>query len=414
MPDAATALVRLVVALLIGFLIGLERERAEVRKGRELFAGVRTFPLIALAGAVPLLVEGPLGLGLLAASVLVVGAITVTSYLRESAAGHVGATTEMAAIAAFLLGAVAGAGRLEVAGAAGVGVAVLLAAKPPLERFTRALSPEEMSATLELAVVSVIVLPLLPDRTWDPWGALNPREIWIVVVLVSALSFAGFLAGRFLGERRGILVTGALGGLVSSTAMTLAMAERSRGGTPRAAAAAAVVASTVMAVRMLVVAGGVRPALVPPLAPVVAAMVTVGAAAAWGLARGERPAARAPRLRNPFSLRHAVGFAAVYALVVLAVHGGRARFGAGGLYLTAALSGLIDVDAITVAVARGAEGAGGRGVPVLAVTIAAVANALTKAGMAVVLGAGPFRLFTAAALVAMAAAGGLTALAVTR
>jgi len=122
--------------------------------------------------------------------------------------GHVGATTEIAALATFLLGAVAGAGHLTIAGATGVGVAVLLAAKPRIEGFTRALTAEEVSAALELAVITVIVLPLLPDKPLDPWGILSPREIWIVVVLVSALSFAGFIAVRVLGEQRGTLVTG--------------------------------------------------------------------------------------------------------------------------------------------------------------------------------------------------------------
>jgi uncharacterized membrane protein (DUF4010 family) len=410
MPDTEVALTRLAVALLVGFLIGLDRERAEARKDRELFAGIRTFPLIGLAGAVPMLVGGPLGMALLAASVLIVGGVTIQSYVRESARGHVGATTEVAALAVFLLGALAGAGQLAVAAAAGVTVAVLLAAKPPLERFTRALTPEEVTATLELAVISVIVLPILPDRTWDPWNALNPREIWIVVVLVSGLSFAGFLAARFFGERRGILLTGALGGLVSSTAVTMAMAERSHGGAPRAAAAAAVIASTIMAARIVVVAGGLQPAIVPSLLPVTAAMVVVGAAAAWLLARGESGRAEPARLRNPFSLRHAVGFATVYALVVLGVHVAKERFGAGGLYATAALSGLVDVDAITVAVARGGSIDGGFAVPVGAITIAAIANSLVKAGMAVGFGAGSFRVLTASALGALAVAGGVAAL----
>jgi uncharacterized membrane protein (DUF4010 family) len=414
MPDVGTALARLVVALLIGFLVGLDRERAEVRKGRELVAGIRTFPLIGLAGAVPMLVGGPLGMALLVASLLTVGAVLVASYVREAAAGHVGATTEMAAVAVLLLGALAGAGQLEVAGAAGVAVAVLLAAKPPLERFTRALGPDEMAATLELAVISLIVLPLLPDRTFDPWNALNPREIWIVVVLVSSLSFAGFLASRFLGERRGILLTGALGGLVSSTAVTMAMAQRSRDGAPRAAAAAAAIASTIMAARIAVIAGGIQPAIIVPLLPVAAAMVVVGAVTAVLLARGETARGGPARLRNPFSLQQALGFGTAYALVVLAVHVAKERFGAAGLYATAALSGLVDVDAITVAVARGASTDQHFAVAVTAITIAAIANSLVKAGMAIAFGAGAFRVYTASALGALAAAGGLAALVTAR
>jgi uncharacterized membrane protein (DUF4010 family) len=231
-------------------------------------------------------------------------------------------------------------------------------------------------------------------------------------VLVSSLSFAGFLAARFFGERRGILLTGGLGGLVSSTAVTMAMAERSRAGAPRAAAAAAVIASTIMAARIIVVAGSLQPAIVPPLLPVTGAMVVVGAVTAWILARGETGGAPPAQLQNPFSLRQAVGFATVYALVVLGVHVAEERLGTAGLYATAALSGLVDVDAITVAVARGGPVGGGYGPPVLAIAIAAISNSLVKAGMAVAFGAGAFRVLTAAALTALALAGGLAAVVV--
>ena len=197
------AIERLLVALLVGFLIGLDRERAEVRKGHAEFAGVRTFPLIALAGCIPMLVFDRTGPVLLAVAFLAVAAVTVISYHREVQEGRVGATTEVAAIGTFLLGALAGAGEIVLAAAAGVAVSVLLVAKPKLEAFSRALSPEELNAVLELAVISVIVLPLLPNRGYGPWQVLNPRGIWWVVVLVTALSFAGFVAVRLLGERRG-------------------------------------------------------------------------------------------------------------------------------------------------------------------------------------------------------------------
>jgi len=219
---------RLLVALLVGFLIGLDRERAEVRKHHQLFAGIRTFPLIALAGAVPMLVVDIAGSALVVASFLAVAAIAVVSYIRSSAAGGIGATTEVAALATFLLGALAGAGQLVVAGAAGVGVAVLLVAKPRLEAFSRALTAEELSAALELAVISVIVLPLLPNRGYGPWQVLNPFGIWLVVVLVTTLSFAGFVAVRVWGERQGLAIAAGIGAVVSSTAVTIAMATRSR------------------------------------------------------------------------------------------------------------------------------------------------------------------------------------------
>ncbi len=409
-PSLTAALERLAVALLVGFLIGLDRERAEVRKEHRLFAGVRTFPLIALVGAMPMLMPAPAGSALLVASFVAVAAVALVSYLRSSAAGDIGATTEVAALATFLLGALAGAGQLVVAAAAGVTVAVLLVAKPRLEAFSHALTPEEVSAALELAVISVIVLPVLPDRGYGPWAVLNPRQIWLVVVLVSALSFVGFIAMRVLGERRGLVLTGALGGLVSSTAMTLAMAERSRlGDAPATAAAAAVLASTVMCLRIGVLAGAVNAGVLPGLLPPLAVMTAAGVGAAWWLARTRAagPAAPGARLGNPFRLRAALTFGGVYALVLVVVQGAQQTLGEAGMYGAAALAAVADVDAPTVAFARLAGGAAGWRAPVAAITIAAVANTLVKLGLAATLGAGPFRRQVTTALGAMAFVGAL-------
>jgi uncharacterized membrane protein (DUF4010 family) len=407
--SAAVVLERLLVALMIGILIGLDRERAEVRKARQIFAGVRTFPLVALAGAIPVLLVDRVGPLLLAMSLLSIAAIAVVSYVRSSASGDIGATTEVAAIATFLLGALAGAGQLVVAGACGVAVAVLLVAKPKLEAFSRALTPEELTAALELAVITVIVLPVLPNRGYGPWHVLNPREIWLVVVLVTALSFVGFVAMRLLGERRGMQVTGAVGGLVSSTAVTMAMAERSRAaeGLGRAAAAAAVVASSIMPLRMAVLAGAVNAGILPRLLPVVGAMALAGLAAAWvlSLRRPDETNESGAGIRNPFSVVAALSFAAIYGVVLLVVRGSGEYFGAGGTYAAAALSAVADVDAVTIAFSRSGPGATAWQVPAAAVAVAAVTNTLVKLGIAVGMGTGRFRRYMAVSLGVMAAVG---------
>jgi uncharacterized membrane protein (DUF4010 family) len=412
----AAMLERLLVALLIGVLIGLDRERAEVRKGRQIFAGIRTFPLIAVAGAVGVLLIDRAGPMLLAVSLLAIAAIAVVSYVRSSAEGDVGATTEVAAVATFLLGALAGSGQLVVAGACGVAVAVLLVAKPNLEGFSRALSPEELTAALELAVITVIVLPLLPDHGYGPWAVLNPREIWLVVVLVTALSFVGFMAMRLLGERRGMAVTGAVGGLVSSTAVMIAMAERSRGveSMRRAAAAAAVVASAIMPLRVAVLAGAVNAGILPRLLPAVAAMTLAGLVAAWLLSR-RRPDEAAQsdaRIRNPFSLVAALSFAVIYAVVLLVVRGASEYFGASGTYVAAGLSAIADVDAVTIAFARLGPGDLAWRIPAAAVTLAAVVNTLVKLALGLGMGAGRFRRYLVYSLGATAAAGVVAGIAV--
>ena len=403
-----TAAERLLVALLIGTLIGLDRERAEVRKERPLFAGIRTFPLIALAGAVPLLLPSPVGAAFGVVSFIAVISIALVSYAR-TVAGDVGATTEVAAIVTFLLGALAGAGDLALAGAAGVAVAILLAAKPPLEAFSRALRPEELTAVLELAVITVIVLPLLPNSGYGPWQVLNPREIWLVVVLVSALSFAGFVLIRLLGPHRGMLLAGTVGGLVSSTAVTMAMAERSHAAPrlARVAAAATALAATIMCVRVGMLAAAVNAAVLPHLAPVLVAMAAAGSIAAWLLARGQGGdrEIEGALVANPFSLSAALLFAALYTLVLLVVRGARELLGERGLYLAAALSAVADVDAPTVAFARlGPAGDDWRG-PATAIVIAAMSNTIVKLGLGVGLGAGRFRAQVAAALGAIVLAG---------
>jgi len=405
---------RLLVAVLVGFLIGLDRERAEARKTHQLFAGIRTFPLIALAGAVPMLLLNSVGPALVVASFVGVAAVAVVSYIRGSATGDLGATTEIAALATFLIGALAGVGELVVAGAAGVAVAVLLVAKPRLERFSRALTQEELSSALELAVVSVIILPLVPNRGYGPWRSLNPFEIWSVVVLVCTLSFAGFVAMRLLGEQRGLTVAGLLGALVSSTAVTVSMAQQARASRALAGAAAgaAVLASTVMCLRVAVFAGAVNTGILPRLMPVVGIMTLTGAAAAWRLMRRILPPsteASGAKLTNPFSLTAAVTFGAIYALVVLIVRAADEFFGVSGMYVAAGLASLADVDAVSIAFARlGGESASWHA-PALAVAIAMITNTLVKLGIALAMGAGVFRRHVAAALGVMALVGAATA-----
>ncbi|MGE0824854.1 MAG: MgtC/SapB family protein [Candidatus Binatia bacterium] len=403
---------RLLVALLIGILIGLERERSEARKSHKLFAGVRTFPLIALAGAAPMLILDITGPALLVVAFVAVAATALVSYARTSASGDLGATTEMAAISTFLLGTLAGAGDLHVAAAVGIGVAILLAAKPRIEAFSQALSSEELAATLELAVISVIILPLLPDREYGPWQVLNPFNIWLMVVLVSSLSFAGFVAMRLWGARQGLVIAGVVGALVSSTAVTMAMSARSRAHSDLAsvAAAATVLACTIMCVRVGILAGIVDVGILPRLLPVLLVMVVSGTASAWLLARRAPPRRESSpetTLANPFSLREALSFGAVYAIVLMGARAGEAYFGAGGMYIAAVFSALVDVDAVTIAFTRlGPTGDVWR-IAAAAVTLAVVTNTVVKLGIAMVAGAPLFRRGVAFALGVMAVLGGL-------
>jgi uncharacterized membrane protein (DUF4010 family) len=403
---------RLGVALLVGFLIGLDRERAEARKHVDLFAGVRTFPLIALAGALPSLAVEAWGIAPLIAALAAFAALLGVAYYRSTAAGNVGATTEVAALVTFLLGALAGRGELVLAAGVGIAVALLLNAKPRLERFSQTLAQQDIDSALELGVISCIVLPLLPNEPMGPWGAWNPFEIWLVVVAVSALSFAGFIAVRWLGAERGLLLSGALGALVSSTAVTVAMASRSRedARAQRTAAAAVLLASTIMGWRVLLLVAAASGVLVLRVLPQIAAMSAVGALAAWRLVARETavaaPAGEAPG--NPFRLRQALAFALFYALVLFAMPAAREFTGAAGVYAATVLSSLVDVDAVTIAFARRARlGVESPSEATLAISLALFVNTLFKLGSALALGAGEFRKWTALGLGAMALVGAL-------
>jgi uncharacterized membrane protein (DUF4010 family) len=410
---------RMLVAILIGALIGLDRERSEIRKAHQLFAGIRTFPLIALTGAMPMLLFDITGPALLVACFFAVTAVTVISYVRTSAGGDVGATTEISAFATFLLGVLAGAGYLQVAGAAGVGVAILLVAKPRMEAFSRALTPEELAATLELAVISVIVLPVLPNQDYGPWWVLNPFHIWLVVVLVSGLSFAGFVAMRLWGERQGLLIAAAVGALVSSTAVTVAMANRSLAGghLGRPAASATVLASTIMGLRVAVLAGMVNLAVLPRLFPTIGAMTLVSLLAAWVINRRGTEiteSADSSRLTNPFSLRAALAFGAVYASVLVGARAAQEHFGPRGIYVAALFSSIVDVDAITIALTRLGPGLDAWRAIAGAITLGLVMNTLVKLGIALAAGAPQFRRAVTLALGATALAGVLSGLSVYR
>jgi uncharacterized membrane protein (DUF4010 family) len=405
--EVANQLLRLGVALLAGLLIGLDRERAEQRKARESYAGVRTFPLIALAGCIPMLLIDETGPWLVIVAFIAVAGVSAMAYWRGSAAGDAGATTEIAGVATFLVGALAGSGRLLIAGAVGLTVSALLAAKPKLEAISRAMTTAEVAAVLEFAVISGVVLPLLPDRGYGPWEVLNPREIWLIVVFVTGLSFAGFIAGRLLGEGRGLLVTGLLGGLVSSTAVTVSMAQRSResNGSSEPAAAAAIMASGVMTLRVLAFVAVINVGALWRLAPACLGMALAAAFCARLAARADhKQKASSGPMKNPLGLRQAAIFAAVYAVVLLGVRAAKEYFASGALFVTAALASVADVDAVTIAITRTGPGETGWRVPAAAITLAVVMNTLVKLVIAT-RGSPDFRRWTTRSLGAMALVG---------
>jgi uncharacterized membrane protein (DUF4010 family) len=290
-----------------------------------------------------------------------------------------------------LLGGACTTGYTQMALAVGIAVSAILAYKEPMHGLVAKLGPDDISAGVKLLAATFIVLPLLPTAAIDPWGALKPRSLWTLVILIAALSLVGYVATRALGPQRGTAVTGLSGGLVSSTAITLAFARQSReegGTTDDALAGGVLLAWAVMGVRIVAIAAVLYAPLVPLLLLPFGAMtvVTLGAAALFlRRARAQQPAAAgAVSLKNPFSLTAATKFGLLFAVVLIVVAGVERYFSSRGYYQVAALAGLTDVDAITLSMAGVArDGGTPLATAASALVVAALSNTLVKCGLVV-------------------------------
>jgi len=382
---------RLGLALAIGFLVGLERgwrERQEEEGSRT--AGLRTFSLIGLLGGI----FGALSLGgdriLIAVAFLTVGATLAAYVWREGERQKdLSATSLIAAYVTFALGALAVLGDMAAASGAGVMTAILLATKRQLHGWMKRLTWIELRSGLLLGAMTFILLPVLPDRALDPWGALNPHALWLMTILIAAVSFAGYAAVKLVGPRRGLLLAAALGGLFASTAVTLSLARLARrnGKRLRLLAGGILAAGCVMLVRVLGVTAVINADLARTLLPVVAAAVAAMAAIAALLVVSDRGHAhdggQGFAMRNPFDLAEVVRFGALLTAVMLAVELARRYWGDAGILGLAALSGLADVDAVTLSMAR-LDGAGTLAANAILLTV--TVNSLTKSVYAWVAG----------------------------
>lgn len=379
-------LTRFGIAFFIGALIGMEREKANREDGQNKTTGLRTFILIALSGAIAAWLSLELSESLIfVGAALVCALFIVTGYRAQLQADphSVGLTTEFAAFIVFLLGGVTLFGFPELAVTLTIAISAVLAYREALHGVVEKMGWDDIFAGLKLLIVAFIILPVVPREPVDPWGAINPYEMTWLVILIAGLSLLGYVAARLLGPRRGTAVTGIAGGMVSSTATTISMSRRSKD--EKAAGATATLAGgillswTVMFLRVVVTSLVLNRELGERLALPMGSMALIAAVSAILKHRaGSKLAPGALKLKNPFSLSFAVKFALLLGVVALLVNRAQALLSEGAVYAVAGLTGLTDVDAITLSMARHAVDLR---VAVIAITIAVLANTLVKMGI---------------------------------
>jgi uncharacterized membrane protein (DUF4010 family) len=412
-PSLDPLLVRFAIALAIGLLVGLERGW-QARTGEEgaRVAGVRTYAITGLLGGVcgglvPLTSPTVLGLGMLGFA-LVFGAF---HWRVAQESRNYSVTGAIAGLLTFALGAYAVLGVIQIAIAGAVALTILLALKQPLHSWVRKLTWEEVRAGLVLLAMSFLFLPILPNHPIDPWDAINPAEIWVLAIIIAALSFVGYGAVRIMGERTGIALVALAGGLSSSTAVTVTLARLSKGKSSGAPVLAGgiLLAGAVMLGRVLLVAGTLNASLLLPLAiPLGAALLVFLTAAGVLLLRPRADAAGTVlTLQNPLELAVSLKLAGFIAVTMLLAKLINRYSGEAGLYLLAASSGLADVDALTLSFARMSETSLPLQTATIGIGIAVIANTLSKAGMAAFLGAPRLGLIVGGVSLAAIAAGAL-------
>jgi uncharacterized membrane protein (DUF4010 family) len=395
------------LSLGLGLLIGLQRERV----GSE-FGGIRTFPLVALLGTVSGFLAERWGAFVLLGSFLALASVVLVGNLhkRGRPADTSGQTTEVAALLTYACGALLITDYRPAGIVVGGLTAVLLHLKEPMHAFAGRLSQRDLQGIMRFAIVSLIVLPLLPAQTFGPYDVLNPREIWWMVVLIVGIGLAGYVSYRLFSGNAGILFAGVLGGLVSSTATTVAYARRVRENADATAMTAVVIviASTVAAARVIVEVAVVAPRILQdiglPLTVFFAWMVVISVGF---LHAARKDPNEMPEPSNPAELKSALVFAMIYALVIFVTAAAKDYFGERALYAVAFVSGFVDVDAITLSTAQLANQE--RLSPQATwhiILIATLTNLVFKTGIATVLGS--TRLFMRLALpVGAAIVGGL-------
>ncbi len=385
-------LLKFLISLALGALIGIERERK--REGAE-FAGIRTFIFIAILGTLSAYISQYFPYFWIVAFIGLVVMVGLSYMVATRENGDVGITTEVVALLTFCLGVLCFSDEgLQVAPIIAIVITTFLAVKPQLHKFAHRISENELMNTLKFLIVAFVILPLLPNEVLGPLAVFNPYQIWLMVVFISAISFTGYILMKFIGPEKGLGATGIVGGLVSSTAVVTSMAARVKESEllMKAAVFAAVVASSMMFIRMLFEVSVINPALLPQLSAPMLVMGIFGVIMGviiWKKAEVKNLDAKL-KLDNPFSLKPALIFGALFLAVLFLSKIANIYLGSSGVYIASIISGVADVDAITISMALLAPETISNNTAVTAITLAAMSNTVFKFFIALFLGTRKF------------------------
>lgn len=340
------------LAIILGALIGSERERIQQRLNIHEFGGIRSFIFIAIAGFFASFLGQQLGNWFIGLMFGIVVIFIIIGYIHKAfREGKPGITSELGAVMTFIVGILCYFDA-STATIAGIVTAVVLSIKEPLHNFVQKIKDEEFFATLEFALLAFVILPLLPNRTIDPWNVINPYEVWLLVVFMLGISFIGYILNRVIGTGKGIVLTGLIGGIVSSTAVTQSMSVRSKTA-PRyhsILAAATIGASCIMFIRVLIVVATLNRNLLPSLVwPIGGMLLAIAITVVWNirnLKKGESSGQEQETIikESPFKLVPAIKFGCFFVFILLVSEWAKAYLGTGGIYLTAVLTGFVDID----------------------------------------------------------------------
>lgn len=353
-----TTEMRFIVALALGFLVGLERESTKLEQQKLVFGGVRTHPLISMSGfgcawlfKVGVTFMLPVGL-------LVMGALTSIAYIAKIRSERFGSTSEISAILTFITGALALLVDVWASMAIGVMNTILLSEKAMLESYVERLNRVEFLAAMKFLLVTVIIYPILPNQQYTQFG-LNPTKIWQIVILVSTIGFVGYYLEKRFGEKIGLWMSGIFGGMVSSTAVTIAVGRIASASPERAGSAlqASILAGSVSYIRMLVLVWIVNAGFVQGLWWRMVFLALAGLALSFGVkkARSTNKDGEVPGLQNPFEIRPAIGFAILFVLLSVLTIIVQSHLGDSGTLALAALVGVTDITPFILSIIHGAD-----------------------------------------------------------